>query len=84
MSAIFLRRKSDEMIEIFYTNGQQEFQVQYDSYNEFERAQFSCLTQIADHYKVTKVLYNGHLLDYHDVMGNLYFFLSKLDHSQYQ
>lgn len=73
------------MITITYLNaGNQEMQLTYDNYAEFERAQMACSAPLADHYKITKVTYNGHELDYTGRFGDLYFFLSKLDHSQYQ
>lgn len=73
------------MIEVTYLNvNKQEMTVTYDNYIEFEQAQLACLTSLADYYKVTKLTYNGHELDYHDNIGNLYFFLSQLDRSPYE
>lgn len=73
------------MIEITYLNAsQQETLLTYDSYADFERAQLSCTAPLANHYKVTKVTYNGHELDYQGQFGDLYFYMIKLDHSQYQ
>lgn len=72
------------MVELFYTDGKQEFNVTYADYSEFERSQLSCLAPIADHYKVTKLIYNGHELDYHDTMGNLYFYMMKFDRTKYE
>lgn len=73
------------MIDITYLNeAKQEFHLTYDSYSDFERAQISCSAPLADHYRVSKVTYNGHELDYQGRFGDLYFYLMKLDHSQYR
>lgn len=73
------------MIDITYLNtGNQEFHLTYDNYADFERAQLSCTAPLADYYQVIKVTYNGHELDYTGRFGDLFFYLNKLDHSQYQ
>ncbi|MGT2907640.1 DUF4649 family protein [Streptococcus dentiloxodontae] len=73
------------MIEVTILNAsKQEQTITYDSYDEFERAQFACLTAVADYYKVIKLVYNGHELDYSDNWGNLYFYLSQLERSQFE
>lgn len=72
------------MIKIVYLNAnKQEKVLTYDSYEEFQHAQYSCTTPTADHYKVVELSYNGHIFDYHDTFGNVFFFLSKQDLSQF-
>lgn len=68
------------MITITYLNAsKQEKSVTYEDYAAFERAQLACLVNIADYYKVVKVVYDGKEIPYNDTFGNLYFFLSQLD-----
>lgn len=71
------------MLEITYLNAaQQEKTVQFDSYEDFNRSQQSCMIEVADHFPVVKVLYNGHALDYQGRYGDLYFYLLKQDLTQ--
>ncbi|KXT67557.1 DUF4649 family protein [Streptococcus gallolyticus] len=73
------------MIEITFLNaGNQERVVTFDSYEEFERSQQACSIDIADYYKVTKVVYNGHVLDYLGNYGNLFYYFLKQDLTQYR
>lgn len=73
------------MIEVTYlNNSKQEAKLIYENFEEFERAQFSCSPQLEDYYKVIRVTYNDHILDYNDNFGNLFFYLSKLDRSLYE
>ncbi len=72
------------MIEITFLNaGNQEQVVTFDSYEEFKRSQQTCSIDIADYYKVTKVIYNGHMLDYSSNYGNLFYYFLKQDLTQY-
>lgn len=73
------------MFVITYLNAsQQEFQLKYDDYAAFERAQLSCSAPLADHYKVIQVVLNGHVIPYTGQFGDLYFYLMKQNLSQYQ
>lgn len=66
------------MLDITYlTPAGHEAHLTYDSYADFERAQLSCLTPLADHYKVVKVTYKDKELDYQGPFGSLYFYLMK-------
>lgn len=72
------------MLVITYLNSsQQTFELKYDNYEDYERSQLTCSAPLADHYKVTKVTLNGHDIDYTGQFGDLYFYLMKLDRSQY-
>ncbi|MBM7635307.1 DUF4649 family protein [Streptococcus saliviloxodontae] len=72
------------MITITYLDAaKQEKVVSFESYDEFERSQQACLIGIADYYKVTKLTYNGHDLDYSGTYGDIFFFLLKQDLTQY-
>lgn len=72
------------MLEItFLNNSKQEQTITYTSYDEFQRAQYSCTPPTADFHKVVKLSYNGHLFDYNDTFGNIFFFLEKQDLSQF-
>lgn len=73
------------MFTITYLNAsQQEKTISFDSYEEFERSQQACLIGVADHYKVTKLTYKGHELDYSGTYGDIFFFMMKQDLSQYE
>lgn len=73
------------MITITYLNdAQQEATLSYDSYEDFERAQMTCAAPLADYYKVTKVSYNNHVLDYSGTFGNLFFYFLSLNHQDYK
>lgn len=73
------------MLIITYLNAaKQEFELKYDSYDDFERSQLSCTAPLANHYKVVKVTLNGHDIPYTGQFGDLYFHLMKEDLSQYQ
>lgn len=73
------------MFTITYLNAsQQEKTISFDSYEEFERSQQSCLIGVADHYKVTKLTYKGHEIDYSGTYGDIFFFMMKQDLSQYE
>lgn len=72
------------MLIITYLNAsQQEFQLKYDDYAAFERAQLSCTAPLANHYKVVKVTLNGHDIPYTGQFGDLYFHLLNKDLSSY-
>ncbi|WP_306474750.1 DUF4649 family protein, partial [Streptococcus sp.] len=51
------------MIDITYLDGaKQERVMHFDSYEEFEHSQQTCLIGVADYYPVQKLTYNGHEL----------------------
>ena len=73
------------MIEITYLDSaKQERVMHFDSYEEFERSQQTCLIGVADYYPVVKLTYNGHELDYQGTYGDVFFYLMKQDLTQYQ
>lgn len=73
------------MIEVTYLNiAKQEKHVSYENYNEFVRAQQACWIDLPDSTPVTKVTINGHDIDFKGPYGELYFYIMKLDLSQYQ
>ena len=73
------------MIGITYLDGaKQERVMHFDSYEEFERSQQTCLIDVADYYPVQKLTYNGHELDYHGTYGDVFFYLMKQDLDQYK
>ncbi|MBM7642705.1 DUF4649 family protein [Streptococcus loxodontisalivarius] len=73
------------MINITYLDAsKQEKTVSFESYAEFERSQQACLIGISDYFKVTKLTYNGHELDYSGTYGDIFFYLLKQDLSQYE
>lgn len=72
------------MLEITYLDaGKMTKTISFESYEAFERSQQACLIGIADHYKVTKLAYNGHELDYSGNYGDIFFYLIKQDLSQF-
>lgn len=73
------------MIDITYLDSaKQERVMHFDSYEEFERSQQTCLIGVADYYPVQKLTYNGHELDYNGTYGDVFFYLMKQDLDQYK
>lgn len=72
------------MLEITYLDAAKlERTVQFETYQDFEQSQQACLIGVANHYRVTKLVYKGHELDYQGVYGDLFFYLIKQDLSQF-
>ncbi|MDQ0223550.1 DUF4649 family protein [Streptococcus moroccensis] len=60
------------MVEISYLDSyKQERHLKFTHMDEFFRAFAGCLT-VPDHLKVTKVIINGHNIEYSGVIGDLY------------
>ncbi len=73
------------MLEITYLNAaKQEQTITFDSYADFECSQQSCSINLADHYKVVKLSFNGHDLAYSGTYGDIFFYLLKQDLSQFE
>lgn len=73
------------MIEITYLNGAGlEEKVSFESYDAFNRSQQVCQINIADHFKVTKLMYNKHKLNFKGSYGEIFFYLLNQDLSQYE
>lgn len=71
------------MIEITYLDAYKtEKHISYDNFDAFNRAFLGCIT-LPDYLPVTKVLINGHPLDYQGQIGDLYKGLNALDLSSY-
>ncbi|MFC3928597.1 DUF4649 family protein [Streptococcus caprae] len=72
------------MLDITILNAaNQEQVVHFDSLADYERSQQACMIGVADHYKVVKVVYKDHQLDYTGNYGDLFFYFLKQDLSQY-
>lgn len=72
------------MLKITYLDAaKQEKIITFDTYADFERSQQACLIGVADYYKVVKLSYKGHELDYSGNYGDIFFYLMKQDLSQY-
>lgn len=79
-----LSGKCEYMLEITYLDAAKlEKTVHFDSYQDFEQSQQACLIGVANHYRVLKVAYKGHELDYQGIYGDLFFYLMKQDLSQF-
>jgi hypothetical protein len=64
------------VVEIYYIDSANREQlVTYDNYEAYALAQMGCLLNIQDHYKVSKVVIDGNVIEYDGNFGNLYYFL---------
>ncbi|MFU2164190.1 DUF4649 family protein [Streptococcus pluranimalium] len=64
------------MLTITYLNdAKQEKDIRYEDYDAYRQAQMACMIGIADHYKVTKVLYKDQVIDYKGTFGDLFYAL---------
>lgn len=72
------------MLDIHYLNDTgQEFVISYETYADYKQAQLACQINLADHYRVTKLTYKGHDLNYQGRVGDVYFFLLNHDLTSY-
>ncbi|MGT2666163.1 DUF4649 family protein [Streptococcus rifensis] len=71
------------MVEISYLDSyKQERHLMFADVDEFFRAFAGCLT-VPDHLKVTKVIINGHNIDYSGIIGDLYRVMQARDLNSY-
>ena len=70
------------MFELTYTDSYHQVRSQtYENLNEIMLAFSGCLT-LPDYLKVTSLKRDGVDLNYTDTIGNLYFFLGKLNQAE--
>lgn len=72
------------MLEITILNAaKQEETILFESYEAFHHSMQFCSAERSDHYKVVKLVYKGHQLDYSGTYGDLFFYFLNKDLTAY-